>query len=200
MKINEPFGINARPLAPPQVGNSTPSSRAEVLVELKFEFEDFVARIRQQLQLVSDSLLLLDQASSQLADSGAQDDVANPVSNETSDESLSSTLDSQIELSVTESPLHSGSGNKSQGEALDLWTAGFSTRAEEGTDSEAASNNASFPASGASSHLSPSPRAVAEASEPKGPAPIHTSIDPDSDPFERLNAIKARLARQIEKS
>ena len=144
---------------------------SEVLTQLKSEFLEFVTQTRERLRLVSESLSELDREYT------VQPPIIDqPVSvpEQLEAEPIIETDGTPIQSETPESVVESGPvvDNDEPSDAVDFWGEAPTDSETQPSMTEDASNDATFPSAG----------------------------ELDSDPMERLNAIKKRLARQIENS
>jgi hypothetical protein len=202
MKINEPL----YPSFDQEAIEQARYGEAEVIAKMKSEFEDFVAQTRERLRLVSEALVELDRdfvhgpIEQSVGIEAEKTDLTDPsalVDEETTD-------DSSEPLGPPQSAIQDNGADPSQANAetddLDVWPNDVRQSSNQSDGKESASKDASFPdshtesieASGNGSTRKHQDREVSES--------FRSSGDDETDPFERLNAIKERLARQIEKS
>ena len=200
MKINEPFG------EPLEYDSSDNAGRmdAEILARMKSEFHEFLGSIRDRLHTVSESLIELDREFSrppQVSEPKVETAVTDP--SEATQGFTQKVAEEPAEAQQPGSPgitLQASQDAKTAPRSqFDIWPEATVPAAE----APAPVVQAPAPAvqAPAPAVQAPAPAAEAPVSEVESPAPMSSPpIDTSSDPMERLNAIKARLARQIENS
>ena len=180
---------------------------AELIAKMKSEFEHFMAQTREQLKLVAEALDEHDRVgppspieASDRVEAEAIDRTGNhtPANDEAQIDASAPRVPSQSEI---ENDLAVTPPTDSETDDFDIWPDNVWQSSNPSNGKESASKDATFP-----ENRVEHPEADASGIAPKHP--VHevpefpqTSCDGDeTDPFERLNAIKERLARQIEKS
>lgn len=205
MKINEPFGIPVDQDSEDQgVADDSRLMESEIFHQLKTEFQDFVAQTRERLRLVSESLVELDREFSLEPQVDLQEiDAFAPVEDSLADgKDLKASGSDPVERSVASQAAQPDDRNTTRS-SFDFWDDFPGEADDQVTLVEDASPDASFHHPDEKSpEVFRTIRPVSSGSrEAFGESPASSSnTEIDADPMERLNAIKQRLARQIENS
>jgi hypothetical protein len=198
MKISEPLGNQSDQDA----FENARRMEAEAIAEMKSEFNNFVAQTRERLRIVSESLQEL----------GREYALA-PANEPNADESGSpgfastdsaATAPSPAEASALTIDAHSAKQKRSDTSEseLDFWATEEPHSNRKPLSTEDASSDASFHRTAKTDGEVRGPRRTDRENPSEALKRPQASIpdDDDADPMERLNAIKQRLARQIENS
>lgn len=214
MKINEPL----YPSFDQEAIEQARHGEAELIARMKSEFEDFVAQTRERLRLVSEALSELDRdfnqapiessVGSEVAETGPiinstpaiekqQQDPSEPVG-----PSLAEIRDEDYESPQIDADLNADLNAEANADAddVDVWPENVWQSSNPSDGKESASKDASFPESPTASTQTGANGRAQRHQDREIPEAPRSSDEDETDPFERLNAIKERLARQIEKS
>ena len=195
MKINEPFGPSTEQV----VADEARRMETEVLAQLKSEFQEFVAQTRERLRMVSQSLVELDREYSTVPPvvvdqhAVAQEVIAQEV---IAQEVIAQEVVSQQKVEAPTA--HEVSPEPAQADRSE-WLVGPTPATAD--KSEAPVSELNFWSEAlADPDPQPIPPRPTMAEDASNDASFPRTSNLDSDPTERLKAIKQRLARQIENS
>ncbi len=179
---------------------------AELIAKMKSEFEHFMAQTREQLKLVAEALDEHDRVgppspieASDRVEAEAIDRTGNhtPANDEAQIDASAPRVPSQSEI---ENDLAVTPPTDSETDDFDIWPDNVWQSSNPSNGKESASKDASFPEAHIGSMETDWNGIAQRHQDCEVPESPQSSGDWETDPFERLDAIKARLARQIKKS